>query len=574
MNTIQLGMTQIPKHVKTALKFLGGKYPHNVLTRLLPMILGNINATSTKCVSVTKTTEDEFTRVRDLIDEVLLATTSTESQHKKQVELNEVELQILRSQKEQLAQEEKRRTQRYNEATAAANRAEETYYQALKDIPTGWDKFFQDLGRCVLKLATTVAEAGANLMTSKIGQGMLTGNLLSRLKRSTGNNGNGQTASFGFSQTIEVASRFSDSLKEFQTLISTENPNAKKVAGFSVVCRVSREYLSTLPNNAAKAKVIGLIERSERLVKKASENIKQKEINTEVHQEILTEIEEIHNALLTFQSADQLTDRTNVYSGQSNTQSADSAHEQGGSSDNEVLRARVAQQQLVGMRQRQDAYAAELSQLLEQARLTSSKMLAVDLSTLNYQQIIVMLKDAFELLDKLRQQWHHIVLFFQEMSERVKYMVEHSLRRFLQTASVAQGEDIALRLQFIRDLKGDTFSIHSQAYTLYVLSRTYYDVSSKYLMGRLSTLSNMLVSRSETERNEMMQVLKTEAEQSLEQINGLILERKQTFDQELKKRYTELNELIDQLGGPNEEDQHVIDEANQLINDDKAWGDE
>ena len=81
MNTIQLRMVQIPKHVKTAVKLLAGNYLHRVLNRLLPMILGNIEDTGKECVSVTNSTEQEFYQVMKLIDEVVQSTAVTESEH-------------------------------------------------------------------------------------------------------------------------------------------------------------------------------------------------------------------------------------------------------------------------------------------------------------------------------------------------------------------------------------------------------------------------------------------------------------------------------------------------------------
>ena len=80
------------------------------------------------------------------------------------------------------------------------------------------------------------------------------------------------------------------------------------------------------------------------------------------------------------------------------------------------------------------------------------------------------------------------------MSQQIKGMVEHSLKRFLQTASVGNDLEHAYRLKLIGDLKEDTYSIRSQSYVLFVLARTHYDVSGKYLMARLSALSSMLIS--------------------------------------------------------------------------------
>ena len=92
-------------------------------------------------------------------------------------------------------------------------------------------------------------------------------------------------------------------------------------------------------------------------------------------------------------------------------------------------------------------------------------------------------------------------------------------------------------------------------------------------MGRLAGLSSMLISRDKAQREVLMQSLQQQTNQALEEIQAVIVERKQTFDKELNSRYEELSELIEKLGGPNENNQLVIEEANKLISEDKTWGD-
>ena len=92
-------------------------------------------------------------------------------------------------------------------------------------------------------------------------------------------------------------------------------------------------------------------------------------------------------------------------------------------------------------------------------------------------------------------------------------------------------------------------------------------------MGRLAGLSSMLISRDKAQREVLIQSLQQQTNQALEEIQAVIVERKQTFDKELNSRYEELSQLIEKLGGPNENNQLVIEEANKLISEDKTWGD-
>jgi hypothetical protein len=120
-------------------------------------------------------------------------------------------------------------------------------------------------------------------------------------------------------------------------------------------------------------------------------------------------------------------------------------------------------------------------------------------------------------------------------------------------------------MDLINILKEDTFGIHREAYILYVMSKTYYEVSSKYLMGRLEGLSGMLNTRSTEERKALVERLQIETNKTLDEIKSLILKHKETFDTEFNKRNTELTMLIDELGGPNKNDQRAIEEAKHFI---------
>ncbi|CAF1549176.1 unnamed protein product [Adineta steineri] len=247
------------------------------------------------------------------------------------------------------------------------------------------------------------------------------------------------------------------------------------------------------------------------------------------------------------------------------------------------------------MRRRQDEQAAEYLKLLDSMHKTNAKMTSLDLTTIHYNEIISMLREAFDLLSQVDEQWKKFVLFFTKMSIYITDMIKGPLKRFLQLTGDSQELDHTLRMDMIEILKDDTFGIHREAYILYIMSKTYYEVSSKHLMGRVAGLSSMLNTRSTEERKSLVAQLQTQTNETLEQIKSLILERKQTFDNEFNRRNTELTTFIAKLGGPNENNQKAIEEGKRLItqqdgsqtkdevttvvnkpvNDaDDAWGDE
>jgi hypothetical protein len=99
----------------------------------------------------------------------------------------------------------------------------------------------------------------------------------------------------------------------------------------------------------------------------------------------------------------------------------------------------------------------------------------------------------------------------------------------LQIAGGGNDLEQAYRLKLIDDLKDDTYSIHGQSHVLFVLARTSYDVSGKYLISQLATLSSMLISPSTKEREKLRLDLQTDTDTVIHEINGLIDKRANDF---------------------------------------------
>lgn len=574
MNIIQLRMIQIPKHIKTALKVLGGKLPASVIKSLLPKLLNNIKATGDECVTLTNTTKNEFHKVMNLIQEVKVTVTASQSAHEIKVEENEREMVILRQQKEKLEKEEQIRGQHYREAVAAANRAEQIYYDALRQIPVGWNAVKQDLVRTGGRILEKLAEAGAAYLTGNYGRsgGAMSQGYYGAGSGSDSEDGSQEPPSFALRETVDTAEVFSNALRSFQEAFSSDERDPKQLSVFSIPFKAHREYISSLSSNSAKSKVIRLIERGERIVKKAFANAKRSRSSDKIDEEIRAELEKIFSELEPIQTVHQQVNARAASNAVSNVGKGD--HGPADSSRNEVLKAQVAQRTLTEMRRRQDEQTREYLKLIDTLHQASAKMMSIDLSTANYREIIVLLNESFALLSQIHEQWNDFVLFFKQMAIHIDNMVKGPLKRFLDVASEGSNINHAARMELIYTLKDETlYSVHVEAYILYVMARTYYEMSSKYFMNRLAGLSSMLITRDDTQRNATMHTLRNQTDQALEEIKAVILQRKENFNKEFESRYAEISQLIETLGGPNENIARITEEANNLIESDKVWGD-
>lgn len=82
-----------------------------------------------------------------------------------------------------------------------------------------------------------------------------------------------------------------------------------------------------------------------------------------------------------------------------------------------------------------------------------------------------------------------------------------------------------IRAYYLDMLKDDVIGIHRESHLLYIISKTYYDVSTENMMDQLASLAKMVVASSDQERN----TLKNQLMQDIEtvQFKGKINMKKQ-----------------------------------------------
>ncbi|CAF1553528.1 unnamed protein product, partial [Adineta ricciae] len=123
---------------------------------------------------------------------------------------------------------------------------------------------------------------------------------------------------------------------------------------------------------------------------------------------------------------------------------------------------------------------------------------------------------------------------------------------FITQANQAGTESLTLdeRLFYVDLLKAQAIEIDSQTQMLYLMSRTYVDMSTNYVMTRLAGLSKMLAARDDNERNQFLAQLKQETQRTQAAVTGLV---------------TELENFLAKLGGPNADDQAAIEAGQKLL---------
>ncbi|CAF2752566.1 unnamed protein product [Rotaria sp. Silwood2] len=539
MNKIQLYMQQIPLNIKTIIRLLSSKASTSLVSRLLPKVINNIERIGQTCVTLSKGTENSFVDVMDLLGEVLEATEVTRGLHEKDLNDKIIELNVTRIIHADMKREEEVRRQHYEEIRQAVRNAQAEYSRALSDIPTGFKALGLELGRAVIGLVKSFS----NIMSSN-----QMGRFNPSTQQSSGNNGAG---SFANNQIINFASRFAQSLDSLiERISSSENQtlDEKEFQSFKVIFGTFGKMINKIPSSKSKMKATQLIQRAIDSVDEA--------INDN-NSDIKNELEELADEVKPFMAAEQLS---------SNNNAPISVPTESDSSKNELLKAQLAQVRLSETEKRLDQQYATYAATMEQMRLFTAKLANLDLTVIHFKQILEMLREALRLLGLLRQHWHKLVEFFTNFSAQVATGFDETLKTFLDTTRVNIDLETTEvdRVLILELLNGNSLNLYHESYTLFIMARTYFDVSKQYLMPRLAGLSLMLTAENDNERQRLLSELERNTLDVQANVTQIVNERKRIYRKIITEKRAAFNEQIDNQGADGNE-LTIIHEGKMLL---------
>lgn len=556
MNRIQKFMKQVPEHVESIKKILSSKASTKLVARMVPRAMGNIERIGKTCVSLAASARDSFVSVLNLLGEVIAVITVTQGGIQSTIKQLSIELNVTRAYLENLKREEAENRKHLDDIRKVVAKTQEEYSKAMKGIPTGAKALLLDLGRAAIKVATSFANILPSFMAS--------------IHVAVGGGGGGGSRNpiqiFASNQAINFVSSFLESLNRLIEIVSkpsnsASQTNTNQTASDSVdhigimdeLKGYKRAFIgfdamtSCLPQNDIKTRANGLIQRGIALIDRA--------INDR-YADIVDELRTLVTNATPLWAAGQ----TSTNPPSQNVVSTD-----GDSSRNEILKAKIAKENLAREEERLDTQFANTMKTMEQIRIVSEKMARIDPELVDLKQIIEMLKEAFDLIVELEKNWKNLVNFFTGFADQVTTGFSEKLNTFLGHTKDALSTEAAevdrqVIMEFIAESDGN---LYHESYILYVLSRTYYDMSSKYLMPRLVTLNTMLSSKTNDERRQKLDRLKRDTDSVQERVKALVEERRQKFKIAVSERKAKINEVIDEAGADGDEDE-IIEEAEAI----------
>lgn len=562
MNKIQASMALVPRQVKTALEVLGSKRSTpRIIKMLLPSTLKEIQRLGSSCVTLANSTHVSFVTVMNLLGEVISMTETTRGLQETKLKQTEIELNVSRVMQGELNQLQETIRSHYNEARDAVRKAQDEYTSALRKIPTGFKSLLYDLGRAVISLGKS---AGEMFIAGALGGPGAMGALAAgSLAKSGGSLATSQSLTFGriFSDSL---SKVAPRIKEILNFVDG-NPK-EELEAFKVTFEAFLSSLAGGKSNPLKDKASELIQRGINLLQETTEQINEamgagQNVSQNVAQGLENRFDQLAEDAKPLAAAEAM-NGANVPPAP-----ADGSAAMGDSSQNEKFAAQLALNRVQAAESRYDKIFDQLKQNQEELAKLMGKIASLDMQRVNYKEILELLREALLLLARIREQWGQLVLFFAEIATRAEITLSGTLGPFITQADQAGTEGLSLeeRLFYVDLLKAQAGDIDSQTQMLYLMSRTYVDMSTKYIMTRLAGLSRMLVAQDDAERNRLLMQLTQESQSTQQAVIDLVAERKRSYQTDIRKRREELDTFINKLGGPDADDQAAIAAGQQLL---------
>ncbi|CAF4987284.1 unnamed protein product [Rotaria sp. Silwood1] len=503
-----------------------------------------------------------------LLGEVIEVTALTQGVHLQR--LREVEMELNVSRAAQQYQEQITQTVRkyYDQAGEAVRSAQAAYMQALEDLPTGWDKILQNFVQAVVDVIDDVVPilVGAAVGGSAGAAGAAVGAGIGAIGGSVGGGSGLETAlSLGdkivSSQSLSIANMLLD---QGNTMLNsvTQNANAsiqaltKDFDSYRAGFNQMQNLLKTVKDGNEITKTVGDILQSIIDIT----NLKNAE-------EIKGQLTSVIGKLKPIVAAKSMTStKVNAPDTMQQLQQPSSSS---GNYANEKFKVIVTLERLKQAEQRQDAIFQQMLEQQDKMKTLMVKIAQLDMQEISFEQIIELLREAILLLGDIRVQWGRLVQFFSEISIRTQITVNETLVPFVdrvkELSSLSDTTE-AERTFYVDLLKGQAVDIHRQTYILYVMSRTYVDISNEFMMDKVSGLAKMLGMRTNPEREQAVKQLLIDTEKAQNKVQALADERKKTFEERVLKRQNELEKYIDYLGGKTQDDLDAVKKGTELLN--------
>ena len=562
MNQLQLNMQRIPTHIKIAFQLLNENKPVKTLENQMTKILNNIGRIGNDCIRLANETHTVFSNLMNHLGEIIALTQVSQGLQETRLREMEIELNISRIWQRELTQLNELLKQHYENTVEDLRLAHIDYSRALARRSSKFERGLMRITNAVIKLSKSTIRIFKRMLT-KNRDGQSTPSSLNSLVNGQINPTTDNAKALLMAQSLSAALRdffniYYEIFYPMDNQNSTRNPDELENILYEM-----QTYTQLMGNNSIACNIVQpLVERMKdvclQAIQLAKDSAFGKIISRNQTDAILFQLEQLIEGTKEIDAAAELIDDSSI----------DSTSY---SSDNAKMLVQITAQKLKDSRNRSEMSLIELRKNMNEMTELVGKIASLDLTRINHAQLLDYMQQALRLLATIRQTWGQVVLFFSTIASQTQVALHGTLNPFLQQATLVVTNEFSTeeRMFFLRILKEQSETIHQSSYSLFLLSRTYVDMSNEFLMPRLEGLSLMITATNDIERIKLNNQLNSETQITQVKVKALVEERKMTYTTMIEQQQAKLKIYLDGLGGSSMDNQQIIEQAEHLLNQEK-----
>ncbi|CAF1584554.1 unnamed protein product [Rotaria magnacalcarata] len=216
--------------------------------------------------------------------------------------------------------------------------------------------------------------------------------------------------------------------------------------------------------------------------------------------------------------------------------------------ENATAKAELAYTRLQEAQAIYDTWYAKMLEKQNKLTATIIQLSQLDMGKVDHQTIIDILVSATKEVIHIQKQWDKMIRFFSKLSIQAEHTQETILFEFIDvieaTEMISGDLDDADREFYVTLLLQTADEIDRGAHLLYIMSKTYYDISTKYMMNQIAGISGLLLTQTNEERENQMKQIAQETLSTSAKVSRMALERRQQYEQRNKERQDAYQQFI------------------------------
>ncbi|XP_048449717.1 uncharacterized protein LOC109925802 [Rhincodon typus] len=567
MDQIRLHSQSVPMHLKNAVKTLM-QGEQQSMERLLPLQLGSIKAVADDCVGLAQEVEKSFSSVTDLIHELLEACTSAKGMYEEECKVVQHSLEDAKLRKATAEKEKRQADEYFTRMNKQVEEAHDAYKRALESAPSEWgvmgmfavensinmvsnlvSGFMSMVTADPVSLSTTVVETLANVSNV----------IAEKVKNKEQAKAPSQQPELDPVAASSVLSKSSELLLATIKLQDLLSDDAKlnldklldRVTG-SVNSDISRHMFQRIKTEinleedcSPKEAALTLCRKGIAICEKLEEIGQCEKPSEEQMERVAVRIGELYGKVVKFSAGCMTTNNSTVL-----PQTAPNLSKAAGEQDPEdksmvhtvVTQARLkienAKAHLDNTRTEYERSFEAMKQSNKELDEILTMMRKCQVTKIDFDVTLKMLTQGLDALGRVREQWTKMIRFFEMVSNLIHICLTKTLKKFVTDSDEIQAIKGYNQQQHIRDLiYAQAFQATNISHLVNMISRTYVEISSKYLMDRVTSLGRLItLDPEDAEFQSERQLLQQGCAEARQMIMERVLSNKEQFETRIQQR--------------------------------------